>query len=202
MKLYYLPGACPLATHIALEWIGAPYEAVKVSREEIKQAPYLAKNPMGAVPTLEDGDFTLTQSAAILEYIAELHPEARLMPETPRERAETRRWLGLCNADLHRTFANIFGAQALVDDETGRAQLIKNSAAKLVATFAVADRQMEGKTWISGERSIADPYLYVLMRWAKAKEVDISHLKNLAAFFDRMEADAGVQAALKAQGLA
>jgi len=202
LKLYYMPGACSLASHITLEWIGKPYETQRVSREEIKQPAYLALNPLGAVPVLTDGESTLTQSAAILEYLAELSPEAGLVPEDVRERAEMRRWLGLCNADLHRTFGDVFAAPRLVQDETGRKELIANSSAKLVALFTVVDQQLEGKQWVSGSRSIADPYLYTLLRWAKGKNIDIGHLKNLAAFSARMEADAGVQAALKTEGLA
>src|SRR3546814_8296719 len=116
MKLYYLPGACSLASHIVLEWIGKPYETQALSREEMKQAPYLKLNPLGAVPVLVDGDWVLTQSAAILEYLAESNPQAGLMPESLRERAEVRRWLGLVNADLHRTFANVFAAGYFVGD--------------------------------------------------------------------------------------
>ena len=202
MKLYYLPGACPLASHIALEWIGKPYETQEVSREQIKQPAYLALNPLGAVPVLVDGDFVLTQSAAILEYLADLSPEAGLMPDTPRERAEVRRWLGLCNADLHRTFGNIFAVKSLAGTEQFQEELVSKSAAKLVQLFGVADQQLQGKEWIAGTRSVVDPYLYTLLRWAKGKNVDIGHMRNLQAFYERMEADPGVQAALKAQGLA
>lgn len=202
MKLYYLPGACPLASHIALEWIGKPYETQEVSREEIKQPAYLALNPLGAVPVLVDGDFVLTQSAAILEYLAELSPEAGLMPDTPRERAEVRRWLGLCNADLHRTFGNIFAVKSLASTEQFQEELVSNSSAKLVQLFGVADQQLQGKEWVAGTRSVVDPYLYTLLRWAKGKNIDIGNMRNLQAFYERMEADAGVQAALRAQGLA
>src|SRR3546814_5968497 len=87
MKLYYLPGACSLASHIVLEWIGKPYETQALSREEMKQAPYLKLNPLVAVPVLVDGDWVLTQSAAILEYLAESNPQAGLMTEAMRERA-------------------------------------------------------------------------------------------------------------------
>lgn len=200
MKLYYLPGACPLASHITLEWIGKPYQAIKVGRDEIKHAEYLAKNPMGSVPVLENGDFTLTQSAAILEYLAELNPEAGLMPDNIHDRAEVRRWLGLCNSDIHRTFTNIFGAAALVSDEASQEELYKNSAIKLTHIFEIIEKQLEGNVWIAGARSIVDPYLYTLLRWAKAKGVNVGS-KNLVAFYTRMEADPGVQAALTAQGL-
>lgn len=201
MKLYYFPGACPLATHILLEWIGKPYETQRLTREQTKEPAYLALNPLGAVPTLTDGDFVLTQSAAILEYIAELSPEIDLIGKTPRERAETRRWLGLCNADLHRTFALIFGAAGYSDDPAFQKVLIDKTRARLQFLFAAADRQLEGKDWLTGKRSIADPYLYVLLLWARAKDIDLSALSNLTRFAARMDQDAGAQAAMRAQGM-
>ncbi|PLC54334.1 glutathione S-transferase [Pollutimonas nitritireducens] len=201
MKLYYLPGACPLASHIVLEWIGKPYEAQPVGRDEIKQAPFLALNPLGAVPVLEDGDFVLTQSGAILEYLAELHPETALMPDSLREKADTRRWLGFCNADLHRTFALIFGVGYYTDNADFQHQLVARTAAKLVQLFGVMDKQLEGKQWVTGKRSIVDPYLYTVLRWAHAKNVDIGNMKNLQAFATRMDNDPGVRRALSAQGL-
>lgn len=201
MKLYYFPGACPLATHITLEWIGKPYETQRLTREQTKEPDYLALNPLGAVPTLTDGDFVLTQSAAILEYVAELSPEIDLIGNTPRERAETRRWLGLCNADLHRTFALIFGASAYTDDPAFQQILIDKTKDRLQVVFAEANRQLAGKVWLTGKRSIADPYLYVLLLWARAKELDLSALPDLMKFGERMDTDPGVQAAMRAQGL-
>jgi len=202
MKLYYFPGACPLATHIVLEWIGKPYETCRLTREETKQPEYLALNPVGAVPTLVDGDFVLTQSVAILEYLAELNPEAGLLGETPRERAETRRWLGFCNADLHRTFALVFGALFFGAGDEGMAKVLKGQATeKLQALFTVANRQLEGRDWLTGQRSLADPYLYTLLRWADMLGVELPGMSELRRFQSRMQADPGVRAALEAQGL-
>src|SRR5690606_39722482 len=155
----------------------------------------------GAVPLLADGDLTLTQSADILEYIAESSPKAALLPETAKGRAEVRRWLGLISADLHKTFGNVFGAAYFSSTPEGQKELIEKSTAKLLQIFAVVDQQLEGKRWLAGERSIADPYLYTVMRWANAKGVDLSKFANLQAFFARMESDPAVQKSLKEQGL-
>lgn len=201
MKLYYIRGACPLVPHIVLEWIGKPFEAQEVSRTEVKEPKFLAMNPTGQVPVLADGDLTLTQNASILEYLAELNPEARLLGETPRERAETRRWFGFCNSDLHRTFSIVFATPSYIAGAEGQAELIANTKKKVIGFFHIADKQLKGKKWLTGSRSIADPYLYTLMRWAKAKEMDLSDCVNLQAFFAHMEADPGVRAAVKAQGL-
>lgn len=201
MKLYYMAGACPLATHIALEWIGIPYETEAVARDELKQPAFLALNPVGSVPVLTDGDLVLTQSAAILEYVAEKHPDAALMPEDIKGRAETRRWLGFVNADLHKAFGLVFGKGRFSSDAVCQEQLSAGGIALAVKLFGILDKQLEGKQWVTGTRSIVDPYLYTIMRWAHAIKVDLSDFTHLRAFFDRMNADAGVQAALKAQGL-
>lgn len=202
MKLYYLTGACPLVTQIVLEWMGLPYEAESVERDALKQPEFLKLNPVGSVPVLVDGDLVLTQSVAILEYLAELHPGAGLHGANAVERAEVRRWLSFANADLHRTFAIIFGVQGYSQDAEIQKVLVDKASERLRFLFSVADKQLEGKDWLTDKRSIADPYLYVVGRWARAKEVDLSGLNNLQRFMTRLDADQGVQAALKKQGLA
>ncbi|MGE4452006.1 glutathione S-transferase family protein [Castellaniella sp.] len=203
MKLYYFPGACPLVSHIVLEWIGKPYETVRLTREQTKEADYLALNPTGAVPTLVDGDFVLTQSAAILDYLAELNPEAGLLGDTPRERAETRRWLGLCNSDLHKTFGLVFGPAYYTDGDEAQGKVVAGKAAeKLQSLFAIVNDRLRGRDWLTGRRSVADAYLFVLLMWADAKKIPLAGLDELRKFQARLRADAGVQAALKAEGLA
>lgn len=201
MKLYYMPGACPLATHIVLEWIGQPYEAQAVARNELKQPEFLALNPVGSVPVLTDGDLTLTQSAAILEYLAEKHPDAGLMPDDIQARAETRRWLGFVNADLHKAFGLAFGKAGFSSDTAIQDAIAAGGLAKAVQLFGILDRQLEGRQWLTGTRSIVDPYLYTIIRWAHLLKVDLSGLKNIGAFHEHMNQDPGVKAALKAQGL-
>lgn len=201
MKLYYMPGACPLASHIVLEWTGQPYELQAVPRDELKGPEFLALNPVGSVPVLADGALILTQSAAILEYLAEKHPEAKLMPDDIQARAETRRWLGFVNADLHKAFGLVFGKGAYSGDAACQEQLAAGGIAKATQLFAIIDKQLEGRQWVTGTRSVVDPYLYTVTRWGHALKMDLSGFANLQAFFDRMNADPGVKAALAAQGL-
>jgi glutathione S-transferase len=201
MKLYYLPGACSLVTQITMEWMGQPYELQKVERSELRSPDFLALNPVGSVPVLTDDDLTLTQSNAILEYLTELHPDARLHGETAQERAEVRRWLSLCNADIHRNFGIVFGVQSYIDDPESQKQLTEKAGNRLVFLFAIVDKHLANREWLSARRSIADPYLYVLLRWAKDKDLDMSGMANLERFYQRMGSDPGVQASLMAQGL-
>ncbi|MDY0309759.1 MAG: glutathione S-transferase N-terminal domain-containing protein [Castellaniella sp.] len=203
MKLYYFPGACPLVSHIVLEWIGKPYETVRLTREQTKEADYLALNPTGAVPTLVDGDFVLTQSAAILNYLAEQNPDAGLLGDTPRERAETHRWLGLCNSDLHKTFALVFSPAYYARGDEALAKVVAGQAAeKLRSLFAIVNDRLRGRDWLTGKRSVADAYLFVLLLWADVKKIPLDGLDELRKFQARLRADSGVQAALSAQGLA
>jgi glutathione S-transferase len=194
MKLYTSPGACSLADHIALQWTGAPYEAQIVSRDDRQQPWYRALNPAGAVPVLQNGDWSLTQNVAILNYIADKFPAAKLGGDgTPEGRAEVNRWLGFLNADVHPAFHALFGnADAAAKDAAKQ---------KLRTYFERADAQLAGKDWLTGSRSIADPYLFVVTQWAKKLGVDLSGLDDLAAFDKRMAADGGVQAAMKDEGL-
>ena len=204
MKLYYSPGACSLADHIVLEWIGKPYEAVRVSRDDRSKPEFLAINPAGAVPAFEHDGWVLTQNAAILNYLADLHPEAALTGDgSARSRAEVNRWLAFVNADVHPTYKPLFGTTAYLGDDTAIDKTKTDARAKVRTLYQRADAQLAGRTWIANDaRSIADPYLYVTYRWGRAVGVDLSSLDNLAAHAARMEADPAVQKALKDEGLA
>ena len=203
MKLYYSPGACSLSDHIVLEWIGQPYEAVRLSREQRQTPEYLAINPAGAVPAFEDDGWVLTQNAAILNYLADRFPAARLGGDgSPRGRAEVNKWLAMANADIHPAFHPLFGAPAYLEDPVLIERSKQAARDKLRVLFERVDRQLAGRDWITGSRSIADPYLFVVTRWALAMDVDLSGLDNLHRFFNHMLADPGVQRALQQEGLA
>ena len=95
MKLYSKPGACSTAVHIVLQWAGGPFEVEILDGAAMKAPAFLAINPAGAVPALVDGDFVLTQNAAIMGYIADTHPQAGLAGDgSPRPRAEGKRPAG------------------------------------------------------------------------------------------------------------
>ncbi|BEP51937.1 MULTISPECIES: glutathione S-transferase family protein [Variovorax] len=200
MKLYHMPGACSLADLIVLQWIGADHEPVRMSLDSIKSPDYLAINPGGTVPLLAHGDLSLTENVAILGYLADLYPEARLLGDgSPRARAEVMRWLGFLNSDVHKAFKPIFTPQRFLKDAAMAPLLADNARGHVREYLARLDGQLEGRDWLTGERSIADPYLFVLSRWSAAKKVDMQGLDNLARFARMMDADAGVQAALDAE---
>lgn len=195
MKLYYYPGACSLADHIVLEWTGATYDLVEMSRTTVKSPEYLALNPNGAVPLLQDGDFLLTENVAILVYLAEMRPEARLLGDgTPRGRADVLRWLAFLNSDVHGAFKPIFSPWRFHPDEAAAPDVVEAARAHVRDLLALLDARLAGRDWLAGERSIADPYLFVMLRWAVAQEIEIG--ERLVRFMERMYDDADVQVAI------
>lgn len=201
MKLYSKPGACSLADHIALRWAGLPFELELLDAAAMKAPEYLALNPAGAVPALQMDDWVLTQNSAILNYIADLAPDAQLAGDgSARGRAEVQRWLAFLNADLHPAFHPLFGSTRYLDDAAVIARTQEHARERLRTLYARVDAQLATQAWLSGaRRSIADAYLFVTLRWARALKIELG--ANLQRFFERMTADPQVQAALHAEGL-
>lgn len=202
LNLYYLPGACPLVPQVALEWAQADYQAVAVPREKLKSPEFLAVNPMGSVPVLQDGDWALSQNVAIIEYIHALYPQAALFGRGDvRIQAKARQWLAFANADLHPAFGPLFAPQRFVDGEEAQANLRAVAAGRVTALYRYPDEALAGQDYLCGEKTVADVYLYVTLRWSAALGLDLSIYPVLARFFARMENDAGVRQALRRQGL-
>lgn len=202
MKLYTKPGACSMADHIVLRWIGKPFDLQVMDAAGMKTPDFLKLNPAGAVPVLEVDGWVLTQNAAILNFLADTFPESGLGGDgTPKSRAEINRWLAFLNADLHTAFHPMFGSTRYLGDEAMIEKSKTNARQKLRELYERVDAQLAGKDWLTGSRSIADPYLFVTLRWARGTQVDLSGLENLAKFFERMRADADVAAAMEAEGL-
>ncbi|MGV8960889.1 MAG: glutathione S-transferase family protein [Stenotrophomonas sp.] len=204
MKLYTKPGACSLADHIVLHWSGLPFEVEVVDAATMKSPAFLKLNPSGAVPVLVDGDWALTQNAAILHYIADLAPAKALDGgNQARQRAEVNRWLAFVNADVHPRFLPLFGATRYLEDAAMIARSQDDARQRLHGLFQRIDGQLAGNTWVAGTAtpSVADAYIYVTLRWARAVGVDLAGMQALDRFEQQMLADAGVQAALKEEGL-
>lgn len=202
MKLYSFAGSCALATHIVLEWIGKPFEVKMVVKDDLHTPEMLKLNPNHQVPILDDGGWTLVENAAILNYLADKFPEAKLGGDgTPRGRAEVNRWLAMVNSDVHPAFKPLFGATSYLEDPAMIEKSHANARKVLRKYFEEFDAQLATHDWLAGTRSIADPYLFVVLRWARGVKVDLSGLDNLKKFEQHMRADGGVQRALKTQGL-
>jgi len=202
MKLYYMAGACPLAAHIVLEWTGARYESQKLTHDDLKKEAYLRVNPLGVVPALEVDGSVITQNAGVLSYLAEAYPNAKLGGDgTPRGDAEVHRWLGFVNSDIHPAFKPLFGSTAYLGDEAAVEKTKVHARQTLRRLFEIVDTQLRDHDWIAGRRSIADAYLFVVLRWAHGVKIDLSGLAGIARYYERLQKDSGVAAALAVEGL-
>jgi glutathione S-transferase len=197
MKLYFFVGACSLADHIVLEWLKVPYETVRMNHESIKTPEYLAINPAGTVPALVDGTLSLTENIAILGYLSDLYPDAQLLGDgTPRGRAEAMRWLGFLNSDVHGAFKPLFSPGRYLPDPAF-AEAISDAARLRVRGYLdILDAQLNGRSWLTGHRTAADAYLFVMLRWAARLKVGITDYSNLLDFVERLQADEGVRTAI------
>lgn len=198
--LYYAAGACSLAPHVALEWIGAPYEAVRV---RFGSEEFLAVNPAGAVPTLrEDDGWLLTQAGAILDYLAHKHPEAGLTGgDSLRAKAEAHRWSAFFTSDVHASFWPIFMPYRYTIDESEAARrAVIKAGHKLVAKqFSILNRHLDGREHIlDGGRSVINAYSFPMIRWAiKLLPGGLEGYPNVQALHDRLAADPAVKSVLK-----
>lgn len=203
LTLHYWPGYCSLATHIVLRWIGVPYRLQLADHATRQSSGFKQLNPSSTVPVLVDEDgWALSQNVAVLNYLAEQHPHAHLGGDDARDRASVNRWLGYINSDVHKTFSPLMHPERLPGDQAAQQQALDNAKAALRKHFEVLDQALCQHQWIAGERrSIADPYLFVLTRWARAKGVDLTGLDGVAWHFGRMSSDPDVQEALAEEGL-
>jgi glutathione S-transferase len=205
MKLFTMPGTCALSVHIVLEWIGQPYDIEVMARGSNTSVGYLAINPSGQVPALQlDNGQVLTEAAAILTYLSDVTPEANLGNGSPDPfaRYELAQLLSYLTGEVHVAFKPYFSPQRFLNDETQFKSLQAQAFAVLTPMLDRLDKQLGNDEFIlNGRRSVADPYLYVLLRWVDNAPYGIAPFPALARFRGSMEADLGVQRGLRLQGM-
>lgn len=201
MKLYYFPGACSLSCHIALREAGFDPEIEKVDTKTKTTkggADYGALNPKGYVPTLvlDDGK-TLTEATAILQYVADRKPEAKLAPPPgSAERYRLMEWLNFIATEIHKGHTPLFRHASLSDEAK---QLFKDD---LAMRFDYLAKELEGRPYLMGDHyTVADAYLFTVLGWPRYVGIDIGKWPALKAYTQRIAARPAVQAAMKAEGL-
>jgi len=200
MKLYYAPGACSLASHILALEAGLALDLVRVDLRAKKTesgGDYLAVNPKGYVPTLLlDGGESLTESAVVLQYLADLDPALGLAPPAGTlARYHMQEWLNFTASELHKAYGPLWNPAASPDAKDGaRAQLAKR--------FAWLDQQLDGRPFLMGDAfTAADCYAFVVLGWTAIHAIDMSGYPNLRAYMERIAARPAVRQALKEEGL-
>ena len=200
MKLYYSPGACSLSPHIALREAGIDAQFAKVDTKTHKLedgSDFYAINARGYVPVLElDDGHCLTEGPAIVQYIADRKPASGLAPANGTiERYRLQEWLNFITSEIHKQFSPLFAA----DTPDEYKAIAKQKIAKRFDWLA---EQLLNRDYLMGNSfTVADGYLFVMLRWTKFTGIDLNRWPVLAAYHDRVAARPKVKAAMLAEGL-
>lgn len=200
MKLYFSPGACSLSPHITAREAGIDVQLVKVDTKSKKTESgedFLKINPKGYVPTVQlDDGAVLTEGPAIVQYLADLRPEAQLAPKAGTfERYRLQETLGYINSELHKTYSPLFNPKTPAETRQEREEYLRKR-------YALLEKKLGESEFLLGDRfSVADAYLFTVTNWANYVKLDLTELKNLLAFQKRVAERPKVQEALAAEGL-
>jgi glutathione S-transferase len=198
MRLYYAPNACSLAPHIIVREaeLDVALDRVKFGEERLTESGrnFYDINPQGSVPALElDNGEVLTEAQVLLQYLAELAPAKNLAPREGMARWRLLETLNFIATELHKGFAVLF-KKPVRETHDAMVQQLANR-------FALLEHKLGDKPYLAGEFSIADAYAYVMFRWAKKFDVDLSGLPRLRDYFQRIQARPAVQRTLQEEGL-
>ncbi|MEM7215239.1 MAG: glutathione transferase GstA [Pseudomonadota bacterium] len=201
MKLFYFPGACSLASHIMLHEVGETFEIERVDTEAQKTETgrnYREINPNGYVPALEtQGGEHLSEGVAILQYIADSHPDKAFSPQPGSlERARLQQFLNFAAAELHKAWSPLFASNSTDEQRESARQQVASKFDYLNSVLA------DGQEYLVASRfSAADAYMFVLVNWANFKSIELRPWPHLAAYVERILARPSSKAAMLAEGL-
>jgi glutathione S-transferase len=201
--LYYAHNTCALASHIALEHARADYQAVRVSfaRQEQRSAEYLRVNPKGRVPALVTPQGVLTETPAILQFIAQSHPDAHLAPlDDAFALARVNAFNSYLCSTVHVAHAHRMRGYRWTDDPDAIVALQKKVPQSVGECFELIEREYFVGPWVTGERyGISDMYLFTLAQWLEGDGVEPSRFPKVAAHRERLRADPVVSRVLAAE---
>lgn len=204
LKLYYAPNTCALASLITLEEAGAEHEISRVdfSREEQRGADYLAINPKGRVPALETDDGIITETPAILTFIAQSFPEANLIPADAYGFARVQEFNSYLCATVHPAHAHRVRGYRWADDAAAIAEMARKAPSVMTECFELIEREMFEGPWVMGASfTISDPYLFTISNWLERDGVDIAQLPKIREHRERMSERESVRRAVDREGI-
>ena len=204
MRLFYLAGSCALGPHIALEYSGLSYEAVRVERGRQTDPTYLAINPLGLVPALVTATHgTITEAPAVLSYIADVAAGCGLLPEvgTP-ERYEALRWMAYLSSTVHPAFGRLWRAERFCDDAACKDSLEHAAATQLTKDFAYIDKHLANRQWLTGDHlTVADFHLFVFGRLGLRLPTNTRNFPSLHRHTLEIASLTATQSAMAQQGI-
>lgn len=206
LTLYFARGSCALASHLALEYAGADYSAVRIDFASTQQRSpeYLRLNPKGRVPALVTDQGVLTETPALLLYIAQRFPKANLAPlDDPFQLARANEFNSYLCSTVHVAHSHRMRGYRWADDEAAQESMKKKVAQNIGDCFELIEQHMIESPWVMGEQfSMCDPYLFTVAGWMKSDGVDIARFPKVAEHHARMSADPVVVKVLAAQNAA
>src|SRR5882724_3786491 len=190
LKLYYAPGSCALASLIALEEAGASYEAIRLNfkNDDQKKPDYLKINPKARVPALVTDRGVLTETPALLIYIAQSFPAAKLAPlDDPFALAKLQAFNSYLCSTVHVAHAHRMRGARWTDDAVAMVTMKKKVPQTVGECFALIEREMFEGPWVMGkDYTVADGYLFTLTQWLGGDGVDINKTPKIAEHFRRV----------------
>ena len=204
ITLYSLAGSCSMASHISLIWSGLPHEVTLVKREDLASPDYRKINPVGSVPAITEGDWSLTQNIAILEYIAEKAGETVNLGANPdaKGRGEFHSLMAFLTSDLHKAMGPIFRPTRFYADESKQDEVRALAVKNLQDVLKTAENRLNGKLYAyQNRKTVADAYLFVILTWVVDKAGGFAGFPGLVAFYNNMYKDSAVQRAAKEEGI-
>src|SRR6202035_619777 len=203
LKLYYAPGTCALASHIALQETGVAYTAARLDfkTNEQRSPEYLAINPKGRVPSLVTDRGILTETPAMLAYIAQSFPKAKLAPiDDPFGFAEVQAFNSYLCSTVHINHAHRPRGSRWADDPAALEAMKKKVPETMAACFDLIESKMMKGPWVMGDSyTICDPYLFTIAGWLESDSVDRARFPKVKAHRDHMSRRAAVQKVLAAE---
>ena len=202
LTLHTSPGSCSRASHIALEESGLDFDIrlIDFAKADQRQPAFLAINPKGRVPALATDQGVLTESPAILAYIAALAPAGLLAPVDPFAFARMQAFNLYLATTIHVAHAHGRRASRWSDDAAAQASMAAKVTQNMRDGFALIEGGLNGD-WVIGDAyTVADPYLFTFAAWLDSDGVDIAEFPKVQAHFERMQARPAVIRALAAEG--
>ena len=203
-KLYYAPGACSLASHIALEEVGLPYDTHRLNLAEGDQRKpeYLALNPRGRVPTLVVNGHVLTENVGILTYLAGGYPKAKIWPDDTWHQAMAVSTMAWISNTVHPAYGHYLRPARYVDGDVHQEAIKAKGKENFAKCLEEVDTLLKGRKWTIGSHfTVVDSYLLVFYRWGNRAGLPVKQLANYSALMDRVLARPTVKKVMADEGI-
>jgi glutathione S-transferase len=204
IKLYYAPGACSLASHVAIEEVGVPYETQKLdlAAGDQRKPEYLAINPRGRVPALVVDGHVLTENVGILTYFGGGYPQAKLWPRDTWHQAQAVSTMAWLSNTVHTTFGHVLRAARYADDAAAQEAIKAKARVMYFDYLKEIDTLLAGKKWcIANQYTVVDGYLLVFYRWGNRNSMPVKTLPNYTSLIQRLMARPAVKKVMADEGI-